>query len=35
MVARNICRALAELHSIEISHGDLSSENVMIDAKRC
>ncbi len=35
MIARNLCRAIAELHRIEITHGDLSSENIMIDAKRC
>ena len=35
MVSKNMCRAIAELHSIDITLGDLSSENIMIDAKRC
>ncbi len=35
MVARNMCRAISELHSLEVAHGDLSSENVMVDVKRC
>ena len=29
-----ICRAISELHRIEISHCDLSTENIMIDAQR-
>ncbi len=35
MVARNMCRSIAELHTLEIAHGDLSSENIMVDFKRC
>ena len=35
IVSRNMCRAIAELHTIDITHGELSSENIMIYAKRC
>ena len=31
LVARNLCRAVAELHSMQIIHGDLSSGNILID----
>lgn len=30
LTARNICRAVAELHQIGVVHGDLSSENILI-----
>ena len=30
MIARNICTAVAEIHSMKMVHGDLSSENFMI-----
>ena len=30
-VARNCCAAVAELHEINIVHGDLSSENILIN----
>ena len=29
-MARNCCRALAELHKINLVHGDISSENLLI-----
>ena len=32
LVARNLCKAVAELHAINIIHGDLSSGNVIIDS---
>lgn len=31
LICRNICRAVAELHVIEVVHGDLASENILID----
>jgi serine/threonine protein kinase len=32
LLARNLCRAVAELHSIGLVHGDIASENVLIDS---
>ena len=32
LVAINMCRSVAELHTIGLIHGDLSSENVMVDS---
>ena len=29
LLARNCCRAIAELHQIKVSHGDVSSENIL------
>lgn len=31
LICRNMCRAVAELHAVDIVHGDLASENIMID----
>lgn len=31
LVARNLCAAIAELHAIDIVHGDLASENILIN----
>lgn len=31
LIARNCARAVAELHAIGVVHGDLASENIMID----
>jgi serine/threonine protein kinase len=30
LIARNCCAAVAELHALNIVHGDLASENIMI-----
>lgn len=32
LLARNCARALAELHEIEVVHGDIASENVLVNA---
>jgi serine/threonine protein kinase len=32
LLARNCAKALAELHSIGIVHGDFASENILVDA---
>ena len=32
MISRNLCRAVAEVHTLNIVHGDLSSGNVLIDS---
>lgn len=31
IAAMNLCRAIAELHALNIVHGDISSGNVMIN----
>ena len=31
MVARNLCMAVAQIHHVDIVHGDISSENFLID----
>jgi len=30
LIARNLCRAVAELHALDIIHGDLSSGNIIV-----
>ena len=32
IVARNLCTAVAELHTLNIVHGDLASGNIIIDS---
>lgn len=32
MISRNLCRAVAELHTLNIVHGDLSTGNILIDS---
>lgn len=32
-IAINCCRAVAELHQMKVVHGDLNSENILIDDK--
>ena len=32
MISRNLCRAVAEMHTLNIVHVDLSSGNVLIDS---
>ena len=33
LMARNLCRAVAELHALNIVHGNLSSGNIIVDHK--
>ena len=32
LVARNLCRAVAELHSLNIIHGDLATGNIIVNS---
>ena len=32
LVARNLCKAVAELHAIDIIHGDLASGNIIVNS---
>ena len=32
LVARNLCKAVAELHALDIIHGDLASGNIIINS---
>lgn len=33
LIAMNMCKGVAELHSMNIVHGDLASENILVNAK--
>jgi serine/threonine protein kinase len=33
LLSRNISRALAELHTIGVVHGDIATENILVDSK--
>jgi serine/threonine protein kinase len=35
LIARNLCRAVAELHKLKIIHGDIASENVLVNPVTC
>jgi serine/threonine protein kinase len=35
LIARNLCRAVAELHQLKVIHGDIASENVLVNIENC
>ncbi len=35
LIARNLCRAVAELHKLKIVHGDIATENVLVNRESC